>query len=331
MKALRSHLPGLDLSLDDVPEPTAGSGELLVTVRACALNFPDVLMMQDLYQVRPPRPFAPGGEIAGTVKAVGPDTAGFSIGDRVIACPGLGGLVENALVKASVCVPMPASLPFAEGAALMTTYGTSYHALKQRAELKAGERLLVLGAAGGVGIAAVQLGRAMGAEVIAAVSTEAKAEFARSQGASSSIVYPTDVDAKDLSSAFRAALGPRGVDVVYDAVGGAYTEAALRCCAWRGRVLIVGFPAGIPTVATNLALLKGAALLGVFYGRFVQEEPKAALANTQELFDLIQRGAITPIISKRYAIEDAAAGMRELSERTAVGKIVVYLNNTGAE
>lgn len=330
MKALLSHTPEgpSALVIGDLPEPSAAPGEVVIHVRACGLNYPDLLLIQDKYQMKPPRPFVPGGEIAGEVLQVGEDVTGFAAGDRVMAFVGLGGLAEQVAVPATKCIPVPPRMPFDVAAAFLTTFGTSYHALKQRARMRAGESLLVLGASGGVGLAAVMLGQAMGARVIAAASSEAKLEIARRHGAADGVIYPTAItagDIKALSTAFKQAVGGDGVDIAYDAVGGFYAEAALRAVAWRGRFLVVGFPAGIPTVPLNLTLLKGCEIAGVWYGSFTEREPDANAENNRELFALYDAGKIKPYISATFALADAADGFELLASRKAQGKIVVEI------
>ncbi len=318
------------LVLRDLPEPVAGSGELLIRVHACGVNYPDALMLEDKYQFRPVRPFAPGGEVAGDVIALGPDTAEFKVGDRVIALVGHGGMAEQVVAKAAKCIAMPATMPFDEAAAFIFTYGTSYHALKQRATLKSGDTLLVLGAAGGVGLAAVELGVAMGARVVAAASSEEKVELCKRHGAAVGVVYPRGPFDKDgtkaLADLFKNACGKQGADVIYDAVGGDYAEAALRAIAWEGRFLVVGFPAGIPRIPLNLALLKGCQVVGVFWGSYTERNPVENFRNNRELIDLYGAGRIKPHVSLRYPLKDAGLAIRELAERRALGKIVVTLD-----
>jgi NADPH:quinone reductase-like Zn-dependent oxidoreductase len=261
MKALLSHQPGGSetLQIGEVPDPRPGPGELLVRVRACAVNYPDVLIIEDKYQLKPPRPFAPGGEIAGEVIGVGEGVGDWSPGDRLIAVPGFGGLVEQIVVPAKSAFRLPGERSFQEGAALLLTYATSIHALYDRGRLQAGQTLLVLGAAGGVGLAAIELGKAKGARVIAAVSSPEKADAARDAGADEAVVYPRGpfdrAGQKALSQLFKEAVGPAGADVIFDPVGGDYSEPALRAIAWEGRYLVVGFPAGIPKLPLNLTLL----------------------------------------------------------------------------
>ena len=329
MKALISREIGgpETLELADLPLPEPGPGQVRIAVKAAALNYPDTLIIRDLYQFKPPRPFAPGGEVAGVIEALGEGVANHKVGDRVIALCGNGGLAEAVLAPASQTFALPASIGFAEGAALQYTYGTSYHALKDRGRLQPGETLLVLGAAGGVGLAAVELGKALGAKVIAGVSSEAKAAVARAHGADEAFVYPRAPFDKDglraLSELFKQACGAQGADVVYDAIGGDYTEAALRAIAWRGRLLVVGFPAGIAKIPANLPLLKGADVCGVFWGAAVAREPAGYHADLAELFAMLGDGRIKPLISQRYPLAKAAEGIAALETRQAVGKLVV--------
>lgn len=317
------------LVLRDLPAPTPGAGELLIRVEACGVNYPDALMLEDKYQFRPARPFAPGGEVAGEVIGLGDGVSGFAIGDRVIALVGHGGMAEQVVANAAKCLRTPPAMPAPEAAAFIFTYGTSYHALKQRAALKAGDTLLVLGAAGGVGLSAVELGVAMGARVIAAASSEEKVALAVAHGAAAGIVYPRgpfDKDgAKALADQFKEACGKQGANVVYDAVGGDYAEAALRAIAWEGRFLVVGFPAGIPRIPLNLALLKGCQIVGVFWGAFTERAPGENARNNQELLDLYVAGRIKPHVSRVFPLAEAGQAIRELSERRALGKIVVTL------
>jgi NADPH:quinone reductase-like Zn-dependent oxidoreductase len=329
MKALLSHAPGGPdtLRLEEVPDPRPGPGQLLVAVKACAINYPDVLIIEDKYQFKPPRPFAPGGEIAGIVEAVGEGVSGWRVGDRLIAMVGHGGLAEKVLVAAAMALPLPEGRSFEEGSALILTYATSIHALLDRGRLAAGRTLLVLGAAGGVGLAAVELGKAYGARVIAAVSSEEKAEAARDAGADAAIVYPRGPFDKDGSKAlaqlFKDAVGPNGADVVYDPVGGDYAEPALRAIAWEGRYLVVGFPAGIPRLPLNLTLLKSCDVCGVFWGAFAARDPQANAAHIATLFRLWDEGRIAPKVSRVWPLEEAADAIAWMAARKAVGKLVV--------
>lgn len=323
MKALLSHAPGTGLQLDEVPDPAVGPGELLIAVRAVGVNYPDVLIIEDQYQFKPPRPFAPGGELSGVVEAVGPGVSGWAVGDRAIAVTGWGGMAERVAVAAARCIRMPEAMSFQDGAALLMTYGTAQHALADRAGLKAGETLLVLGAAGGVGLAAVELGKAMGARVVAACSTEAKAAVARERGADETVVYGAGtVEARALAGLLKAA-SPKGADVVFDPVGGELAEPAIRSLAPLGRHLVIGFPGGIPKLPLNLLLLKEASAIGVFWGAFVARDPGRHAANVAELFSMHAAGAIRPLISARYALADGADAIRALAERRATGKVVV--------
>jgi len=328
VKALLSHEPGgpETLRLEEVAEPVAGPGELLVRVRACSMNFPDVLIIEDKYQLKPQRPFAPGGEIAGEVIATGEDVSGWQPGDRIIAALGFGGLAEQVIFPASRAIPLPAERSFEDGSALLMTYATAIHALVDRGRLGAEQTLLVLGAAGGVGIAAVEIGKALGARVIAAVSSEEKADVALQAGADSAVIYPTgQADPKALSQLFKDAVGPAGADVILDPVGGQYTEPALRSIAWEGRFLVVGFPAGIARLPLNLTLLKSCDVCGVFWGAFAARDPKANAAHVEQLFRWWDEGKIAPKISATYPLERAGETIVALRDRKAVGKLVVTL------
>jgi len=329
MKALLSHSPGgpETLRLDDLPDPMPGPGELLVRVRACAINYPDVLIIEDKYQLKPPRPFAPGSEIAGEVEAVGEGVGGWSAGDRLIAAVGFGGLVEKILIPAKTAIPLPPDRSFEEGSALLLTYATAIHALVDRGRLQAGQTLLVLGAAGGVGIAAVEIGKALGARVIAAVSSEEKAQAAREAGADEAVIYPTgELDPRALSQLFKDAVGPAGADVILDPVGGAYAEAALRSIGWEGRFLVVGFPAGIPKLPLNLTLLKSCDVCGVFWGAFAARDPQRNAAHVEQLFRWWAEGKIAPKVSQTYSLERGGEAIAALRDRKAIGKLVVTLD-----
>jgi NADPH2:quinone reductase len=331
MRALLSIEPGgpETLRIEDVPDPVPGPGDLLVRVRACAINYPDVLIIEDKYQLRPPRPFAPGSEIAGEVEPVGDGVEGWAAGDRLIAATGFGGLVEKIVIPAKAGIRLPPERSFEEGSALLLTYATSIHALLDRGGLRAGQTLLVLGAAGGVGIAAVEIGKALGARVIAAVSSGEKAEAARAAGADEAIVYPSgpfDRDGqKALSALFKDAVGPAGADVILDPVGGAYSEAALRCVSWQGRFLVVGFPAGIAQLPLNLTLLKSCDVCGVFWGGYAARDPAGNAAHVAQLFRWWAEGKIAPRISATYPLERAGEAIAALRDRRAIGKLVVTL------
>lgn len=331
MKALLSTAVGgpETLEMTEIDAPVAGPGELLVAVKACSINFPDALIIKDMYQLKPQRPFAPGSEIAGVVEAVGEGVTGWSVGDRVIAGTGFGGLVEKKVVAAAGAYRLPEQFSFEQGASLLMTYGTSIHALKDRGHIKSGDTLLVLGAAGGVGLAAVELGKAYGARVVAGVSSEAKAQAARASGADEVVVYarqPFDKDqSKALANAFKDAVGPNGADIVYDAVGGDYSEPAVRAMAWEGRFLVVGFPAGIARLPLNLTLLKSCDVCGVFWGAFAAREPQRNAANIAELFDLWAAGKISPRISETFSFATAHEAISRLENREAIGKLVVTM------
>ena len=331
MKALLSKAAGGPgtLVFEDLAEPQPGAGEVRIKVAACGINFPDTLIIEDRYQVRPARPFSPGAEVSGVIDAVGEGVTTYQVGQRVIGSAAFGGLAEQLVVNAARCLPMPDAMPFETAAAFTMTYGTSYHALKQRGRLKWGETLLVLGAAGGVGLAAVEIGKAFGARVVAAVSSAEKAQMAEAHGADASFVYPQGPFDKDgrkaLSARFKDALGPEGAHVIYDPVGGDYAEAALRAIAWEGRFLVVGFPAGIPALPLNLMLLKGCDVCGVFWGAFVTRDPRAHAQNVAELTALYAEGKLRPEVSQIYSFDRAAEAITALAERRALGKVVVRI------
>jgi len=331
MKALLSREPGGPdtLELAEIDDPVPGPGQLLVRVKACAINYPDVLIIEDKYQFKPPRPFAPGGEIAGIVEQTGDGATGWTVGDRLIAMLGHGGLAEKVLVAAASALPLPPERGFEEGSALILTYATTIHALLDRGRLKEGETLLVLGAAGGVGLAAVELGKAFGARVVAAVSSEEKAEAAREAGADHVLIYPRGPFDKDgaraLAAAFKEACGPDGADLVYDPVGGDYTEAAVRALGWEGRLLVIGFPAGIPRLPLNLVLLKSCDVRGVFWGAFAARDPQANAAHVKTLFRLWAEGVIAPKVSRTWPLERGAEAIAHMAARQAVGKLVVTM------
>ncbi|MDB5714533.1 MAG: NADPH:quinone oxidoreductase [Sphingomonadales bacterium] len=325
MRALLSVAPGgpESLVIGDRPDPVPGAGEVCLTVHACAINYPDVLIIEDRYQYKPERPFSPGVEVSGIVEALGPGVDGLAVGQRVIASVGWGGLAEKVNAEVVKCVPMPDDVPFDIGASLLVTYGTTYHALVDKAGIKAGETLFVLGASGGVGLAAIEVGRALGARVVAAVSTPEKAEIARAAGASDVIIYPaTPDDPRALTALFKAAL-PSGADVIYDAVGGGYAEPALRSIAWEGRYLVIGFAAGIPTPPFNLMLLKGCSIIGIFWGVWLERNPERHKANNNALLQFYRDGLIKPFISERFPLERGGEAIRRLADRKAVGKLVV--------
>ncbi|MEJ8810378.1 NADPH:quinone oxidoreductase family protein [Variovorax ureilyticus] len=322
MKAVlaRRHGPPETLTVEEIDSPVPGKGEVLVTVHASAVNFPDTLIIGNKYQFKPALPFSPGGEVAGTIKSVGPGVEGYAAGDRVIAVCGWGGFAEEVVTDARKLVRLPAGIAMEDAAALVITYGTSHYALQERANIQPGETLLVLGAAGGTGISAIELGKLMGARVIAAASTDEKLALCRQSGADETINYATE----DLRERIKALTGGKGVDVVYDPVGGAYTEPALRSMAWKGRYLVIGFTAGeIPRPPLNLALLKGCSIVGVFYGGFSQAEPKRYDMLMQELLGWLAEGRIRPSITARYPLERAAEALRVVADRKATGKIML--------
>jgi NADPH2:quinone reductase len=322
MKALLCKRHGLPdtLSYEDVADPIPGEGEVLVDIRAAGVNFPDVLIIQNLYQTQPPLPFAPGAELAGVVSAVGPGVTDRRIGDRVIGSSTWGAFAERIALPVARTLPMPETLDFEEASAFILTYGTSYHALIDRAGLKTGETVLILGAAGGVGLAAIQIARAMGARVIAAASSAEKLALCAAHGAEGLINYTQE----DLRERIAALTQGRGPDVIFDPVGGAFAEPAFRSIGWRGRYLVVGFANGeIPRLPLNLALLKGASIVGVFWGRFIQSEPARFAADIEALTQWLGQGLIRPHVSARYRLEDGARALEDLVARKVTGKVVL--------
>ena len=310
------------LRLQDAPDPEPAAGEVVVQVRACALNFPDALIVQGLYQTRPALPFAPGAEFAGIILQVGADVSTYKPGDAVIAFAGHGGLAERCAVDARRVMLLPAGMRFEQGAAFMLTYGTAIHALKDVAQLQPGETLAVLGAGGGVGLAAVDIAKACGARVIAAASSQAKLQLAQQHGADVLLDYTRD----DLRQSLLALTDGQGADVVLDPVGGAYAEAALRATAWRGRYLVVGFAAGdIPRIPLNLALLKERQILGVYWGEAVQRNPKQHAANVEQLLQWFAAGHVRPEITELLSLDAATQAIARLSRREAMGKLVVQI------
>ncbi|RXR26018.1 NADPH:quinone oxidoreductase family protein [Sphingobium fluviale] len=336
MKALLSMKSGgpETLELTDISAPQPGEGELSVRVLACGLNYPDVLIIEDKYQFKPPRPFAPGAEISGEVEAVGEGVTGWAIGDRLIALlvPN-GGLMEQVIVPAEAAIRMPNDADPIEGAALIFTYGTTIHALMDRGNLKSGETLLVLGAAGGVGLSAIEIGKALGATVVAAVSSDEKAAAAHTAGADRTLVYgraPFDKDAtRALAHAFKEAIGPEGAHVIYDPVGGDYAEPALRSIAWEGRYLVVGFPAGIPKIPLNLTLLKSCDVRGIFWGGFMEREPERHRRHIDQLLAWWSEGRIRPRIDRIYDLVEGGDAIARLASRSAIGKVVVKIAQDG--
>jgi NADPH2:quinone reductase len=333
MRALLSTEPGgpETLALADLPTPTPAAGEVLVAVKACGVNFFDALIIEDLYQYRPQRPFAPGSEIAGVVTAVGDGVQLLKVGDRVLGNIYWGGMAEAVAVKALDLVRIPDAMAYDVAAGFMVTYGTSYHALRDRARMRRGQSLLILGAAGGVGLAAVELGKAMGARVIAAASSQEKVDLCIAHGADTGVVYgrgPFDREGqKDLAQLFKTAVGAGGADVIYDAIGGDYAEPALRSIAWEGKYLVVGFAAGdIPKIPLNLALLKGCDIAGVFWGDWVTRNPQGHQQAAAELLALHAAGKIAPLVSERFPLAQGGAAIARLASRQAMGKVVVTLD-----
>ena len=318
------------LKVNEVPDPEIQPEHVLIENKAASVNFPDVLMIQGLYQFQPELPFSPGGESAGTVSAVGEGVEDIAVGDRVFAMTGLGAFAEKIVAHQNSVMKIPDSMSFETAAALPMTYGTSLYALKQRAELKAGETLLVLGAAGGVGLATVELGKAMGAKVIAAASTEEKVDLCKQHGADEGFVYPTgklDKDQqKELSAKIKELTGGMGANVVYDPVGDSYSEPCIRATAWDGRYLVIGFAAGeIPKIPINLALLKGMKIVGVFWGAWVGMNPLENKKNFEELFKLHSEGKINPEVSDSFSLDNGAKAIAHLKDRKAKGKVIIKM------
>ena len=332
MKALQCVELGMPdkLQVNEIPDPEVLPGHVLIDNKAASVNFPDVLMIQGLYQFQPELPFSPGGESAGIVSSVGEGVENISVGDRVFVMTGLGAFAEKIVAPEHAVVKIPDSMDFETAAALPMTYGTSLYALKQRAELKKGERLLVLGAAGGVGLATVELGKAMGAKVIAAASTQEKVDLCIQHGADEGFIYPTgklDRDQqKELSSKIKELTGGMGANVVYDPVGDDYSEPCIRATAWDGRYLVIGFAAGeIPKIPINLALLKGMKIVGVFWGAWVGMFPEENKKNFQELFQLHSDGKINPEVSDSFSLDKGAQAIAHLKDRKAKGKVIIKI------
>ncbi len=308
------------LEIKELPDLVAGPGQVVIDIKAAGVNFPDVLIIQGKYQFKPELPFTPGSELAGTVRAVGPEVTAFKAGDKVIAFTSIGAFAEQVVVPVQALMPMPPGMDFDTAAAITLTYGTSHHAVVDRASLKEGETMLVLGAAGGVGLAAIEIGKALGATVIAAASSDEKLAVCTAHGADATINYSTS----DLREAIKAATGGKGPDVIYDPVGGDYTEAAFRSIGWRGRYLVVGFANGeIPKLPLNLALLKGASIMGVFWGEFVKREPKANLGAMRQLLGWLAEGKIKPLVSQRYSLADTSKALNDMAARKVTGKVVI--------
>jgi len=324
----KAYGPIEDLVVEDVAPLAAGPGQVVIDVKAASVNFPDVLIVQNLYQFKPEPPFSPGSEVAGVIKSVGEGVTQVKVGDRVIGSGGFGGFAEELVVEAAKAIAIPDEMPFDEAAAFMLVYGTSYHALKQRAELKPGETILVLGASGGVGLSAIEIAKAMGANVIAAASSQEKVDFCLKHGADKGLVYPRGPlsrdQQKELSNQIKELTGGLGADVIYDPVGDDYAEPALRAIAWKGRYLVIGFAAGnIPKIPLNLALLKGCQIVGVFWGMFTGVERDVNEANNQDLFELYAQGKIKPRITAHYPLEKAVEALQDMAGRKVTGKIVL--------
>ena len=312
--------PPSNLTIEDVPSPKIKDKEVLITVKACGVNFPDTLIIQGLYQFKPELPFTPGSDVSGVVTQVGADVKHLQVGDEVFGFVIQGGYAEEVAVPADVCFKKPKPMDFSVAASFMVAYGTSYHALKDRAQLQSGETLVVLGASGGVGLAAVELGKLMGAKVIAVASTEEKLELCKEYGADAVINYTKE----DLKNRIKELTDNRGADVIYDPVGGDYAEQALRGIAWEGRYLVIGFAAGsIPKIPLNLTLLKGCAIVGVFWGNFAMKTPKKNLENTQQLMQWLAEGKLQPHIHKVYPLAEAKQALEEMMDRKVKGKVVI--------
>jgi NADPH2:quinone reductase len=322
MKAVLCKSWGLPdtLVVEDLPDVVPGPGEVAIDVHAAGVNFPDVLIIQNKYQFKPELPFTPGSELSGVVRAVGQGVSRFKPGDKVLAFVSRGAFAQQISAPADIVMPMPPGLDFDTAAAVTLTYGTSHHAVVDRAQLKAGETMLVLGAAGGVGLAAIEIGKALGARVIAAASSDEKLAVCKAHGADATINYSTG----DLREAIKAATDGKGPDVIYDPVGGIYAEPAFRSIGWRGRYLVIGFANGeIPKLPLNLPLLKGASIVGVFWGEFARREPKANAAAMRELMGWMAEGKIKPHISGRYALAETPQALNDMAARKVTGKVVI--------
>ena len=323
MKALlcKAYGPPESLVIDDIPEPEAGVGEMICEVRFASFNFPDVLMLEGKYQFKPDFPFSPGSEFSGVVREVGEGVTDFSPGDEVFGSAPGGAMRERVVAPAARAYSKPRGVSFEQAAGIITTYGTTYYALVQRAALKKGETMLVTGAAGGVGVSAVQIGKALGARVIAAASSDEKLEVARRAGADELVNYGSG----ELKEAVKSLTGGRGADVIYDPVGGDLFDQCMRCIAWEGRVLVIGFTAGIPKLPTNLVLLKGCQVVGVFFGSWAGRDPAGSRQNTLEILNMIESDQIDPLIGACYPFEEFAPALRCLSERRATGKVLLQI------
>jgi NADPH2:quinone reductase len=316
--------PPESLVIEQLPSLMPGPGQVVISVKACGVNFPDTLIIQGKYQFRPDPPFSPGGEVAGVVKAVGERVNNVKVGDSVIAFTGWGGFAEEVLADAARLIPMPPGTSYELAASFVMTYGTSYHALKDRAHLQSGETLAVLGAAGGVGLAAVEIGKALGARVIACASSDEKLEVCRQHGADEVINYSRE----DLKERLKQLTNGNGVDVAYDPVGGEYAEPTIRSMGWNGRYLVVGFAAGdIPKIPLNLPLLKGSSIVGVFWGSFTRYEANKSQQNLMELVGMLMQGKLKPLISAKYPLEGAADALNAVMQRKVTGKVVLVTNS----
>ena len=322
MKAVlcKEYGPPESLVIEDIPSPRPGKGQVVITVKACGVNFPDTLIIEGKYQFKPALPFSPGGEVSGIVKELGEGVNTVKVGDRVIAFTGWGGFAEEVVTEAAKLIPIPGDIDFATAASFTLVFGTAHHALKDRAHIKPGETLLVLGAAGGVGLASVELGKLMGARVIAAASSDEKLEVCKQHGADDVINYTNE----DLRERVKTLTGGNGVDVIVDPLGGNYSEPALRSIAWNGRFLVIGFAAGdIPHIPLNLTLLKGCSIVGVFWGSFTEREPRHNQENLQELLTWLAQGKLKPHISATYPLERAADALNDVLNRKVMGKVVL--------
>lgn len=322
MKAIVCNQFGLPNTLEfkETETPQPKEGEILITVKACSVNFPDTLIIQGKYQFRPEFPFSPGSDVAGIIEKVGENVKHFNVGDEVVGFIPFGGFAEKAIVKATDCFPKPKGMSMVNASAFLLAYGTSYHALKDRAKLKEGETVLILGASGGVGLTALELAKLMGAKVIAAASSNEKLELCKQFGADEVINYSEE----SLKDRVKELTNGKGVDVIYDPVGGHFSELALRAIAWKGRHLVIGFANGeIPKIPINLTLLKGASIVGVFWGAFAQKEPKKSLENIQQLLTWFVKGDVKPHIDKTYSLENAPKALEDMMQRKVKGKIVI--------
>ncbi|WP_027528080.1 NADPH:quinone oxidoreductase family protein [Bradyrhizobium sp. Ec3.3] len=332
MKAILSRSSGgaETLALEEVDDPVAAAGQIIVRVKASGVNFPDTLIIQDKYQFKPKRPFSPGAEFSGVVETIGSGVCSFRVGDRVMGFSRWGAMAQKIAIDAGRCVVMPDKMPFDEASAFMLTYGTAYYALKEKAALRSGETLLVLGAAGGVGLAAIEIGRALGARIVAAVSTTEKATLVRERGAARVVIYPTapfnPISRREAARLLKEACGPDGAHVVCDVVGGDYSEAALRAIAWDGRFLVVGFAAGVPQIPLNLPLLKSCQIVGVFWGPWLDRSGDHLSRSAGELLEWYNNGKLRPCISERFPLTEAGDAIAKLAARKAMGKIVINID-----